>query len=428
MGVEIFDYMNKNISDGIIYDPYNINDVIDDEQVKNIAAGKTEDGKFIAVLNKNSFYSESGGQISDTGVVIKTTNGGINWMNVVNPSPQLNPNLWSVAPVDSNIVYITSGKDLIIKTTNGGFNWDILNFCPDCNSAMTGVYFLNKDTGWFLGTNKVFRTYNGGNTLDSFYAPWFTNSDIYFKNIDTGIFCGTGRVFKSTDGGENWFDTNVPVNGVFYFFDKFAVYENNVWLTTDHLIFRSTDFCESWQRIEFSDFPGGRAIFFINEEVGFIGSGLNKVFKTINSGYNWTQQISDPSVLAFISSMTFVNDTVGWYVGGVGKIFHTTNGGELITSIIKTSELLPREFKLYQNFPNPFNNETRMEIDINNFANYQFKIIDLLGQEIEVIFDKYLEIGKYTVSYNPKNLSSGVYIYQLSSKKNTDNKKFILIK
>ncbi|MDQ3194178.1 MAG: alanine--tRNA ligase, partial [Bacteroidota bacterium] len=77
MGVEIFDYMNKNISDGIIYDPYNINEIIDDEQVKNIAAGKTEDGKFIAVINKNSFYSESGGQISDTGRLILEDSGNI---------------------------------------------------------------------------------------------------------------------------------------------------------------------------------------------------------------------------------------------------------------------------------------------------------------------------------------------------------------
>ena len=171
---------------------------------------------------------KTGWAVGDAGVVIKTTNGGTNWMNVPNPSPSLNPNLWSVAPIDSNIVYITSGKDLIIKTTNGGLNWDILNYCPDCNSATTGLYFLNKDTGWFLGTNKVFRTYDGGITLDSFYAPWFTNFDIYFNDINTGIFCGTGRVFKTTDGGMNWFDTHVPDEGIYYMFRKLAIDENYV--------------------------------------------------------------------------------------------------------------------------------------------------------------------------------------------------------
>lgn len=214
----------------------------------------------------------------------------------------------------------------------------------------------------------------------------------------------------------------------FILFSRFGIFQNNVWVSGDHLVFRSTDFCDTWQRIEFSDFPGGRALSFINIDTGFIGSGLNKVFRTTNSGFNWTQQSTDSSVLAFISSMTFVNDTVGWYVGGVGKIFNTRNGGKLITSIIKTSNIIPTEFKLYQNFPNPFNNQTKIEFHINKNANYKLNIINLLGQEIEVIFHKYLEIGKYSASYNPKNLSSGVYIYQLSSKYNMDNKKFILIK
>ncbi|MDZ4711552.1 MAG: YCF48-related protein, partial [bacterium] len=107
-------------------------------------------------------YEKTGWAVGDGGVVIKTTNAGTNWVNLPNPSPSLSPNLWSVEPIDSNIVYITSGKDLIIKTTNGGINWDVLNYCPDCNSAMIGIYFLNKDTGWFLGANKVFRTFDGG--------------------------------------------------------------------------------------------------------------------------------------------------------------------------------------------------------------------------------------------------------------------------
>jgi len=115
--------------------------------------------------------AKTGWAVGDAGVVIKTTNGGINWLFVPNPSPILSPNLWSVEPIDSDIVYITSSGDFIMKTTNGGNNWDVILNCQKCSSSTTGVFFLNKDTGWFLGTNKVYRTYNGGNTLDSFYVP-----------------------------------------------------------------------------------------------------------------------------------------------------------------------------------------------------------------------------------------------------------------
>ena len=98
---------------------------------------------------------KTGWAVGDSGVVIKTTNGGINWVNIVNPAPLFNPNLWSVAPIDSNIVYITSGKDLIIKTTNGGMNWSVLNFCSACNSAMIGVYFYKLVVGEFTAVKKM---------------------------------------------------------------------------------------------------------------------------------------------------------------------------------------------------------------------------------------------------------------------------------
>ncbi|MBK9226644.1 MAG: hypothetical protein IPL67_06220 [Ignavibacteria bacterium] len=39
----------------------------------------------------------------------------------------------------------------------------------------------------------VSRTYDGGVTLDSFYAPWFENGDIYFKDINTGSFLRNGQ-------------------------------------------------------------------------------------------------------------------------------------------------------------------------------------------------------------------------------------------
>ncbi len=67
LGIEIFDVMNKAVSNEVVYDPYN---EVDTENETNIAIARTEDDKFIAVINKNPFYSESGGQINDTGKII----------------------------------------------------------------------------------------------------------------------------------------------------------------------------------------------------------------------------------------------------------------------------------------------------------------------------------------------------------------------
>lgn len=66
-GIGIFDHLNKNFSEQVKYNPY---EAADGSVEKNIAVGKIDDGKLIAVVNENNFYSESGGQISDTGKII----------------------------------------------------------------------------------------------------------------------------------------------------------------------------------------------------------------------------------------------------------------------------------------------------------------------------------------------------------------------
>jgi alanyl-tRNA synthetase len=70
-GIGIFDFLNENLSEQISYEPYISGEYSED---KTIAVGKTEDGKLVAVLNNNPFFSESGGQISDTGKIITDNN------------------------------------------------------------------------------------------------------------------------------------------------------------------------------------------------------------------------------------------------------------------------------------------------------------------------------------------------------------------
>jgi photosystem II stability/assembly factor-like uncharacterized protein len=370
-----------------------------------------------------------GWAVGDAGVVIKTTNGGTTWINIPNPSPMYSPNLWSVLPIDSNIVFVTSGKDLIMKSTNGGLNWLIMNFCASCNSSMPGITFLNKDTGWFLGTNKVFRTFNGGVTLDSFYAPWFDNFEIHFKDAYTGVFCGTGRVFKSTDQGESWFDTNVPVGTYFYMFRKLATYGNSVWISGNTSpVYRSTDYCETWETLTPGRQIGGYSISFVNDNTGYVGRSLNNLLKTTDGGYNWYQQRTDPNSQAFISSISFSNDTIGWYSCAIGRIYKTTTGGQWITNVSQIGNEMPHSLGLNQNFPNPFNSQTEILFSIATKGHYTLEIYDTKGNRIQQLLDQFLDPGNYSLNYDAETLSSGVYFYRLSGVQVSSTRKMILLR
>ncbi|MBK6875027.1 MAG: T9SS type A sorting domain-containing protein [Ignavibacteria bacterium] len=280
-----------------------------------------------------------------------------------------------------------------------------------------------------LGANKVFRTYDGGNSLDSFYAPWFTNYDIYFKDINNGLFCGDGRVFKSNNGGESWFDTNVPVGGTFYMFQDLGVSNNNVWVVgSSSPVFRSTDFCESWEIITSGQQIGGYTIHFVNDNTGYVGRSLNNLIKTTNGGFNWYQQLTDPNSSAFISSIAFSNDTIGWYSCAVGKIYKTTTGGQWITNISSLAEGLTKDFILDQNFPNPFNSQTEVLFSITTRGNYILELYDTKGNRVQELFNEFFNPGNYRINYNAEVLSSGVYFYRLSGANNSATKKMILLR
>ena len=56
------------------------------------------------------------------------------------------------------------------------------------------------------------------------------------------------------------------------------------------------------------------------------------------------------------------------------------------------------------------------------------KVFNTLGKEIKTLISKNLTAGKYDVSFDASELTSGVYIYQLNADNRTISKKMMLLK
>jgi len=98
-----------------------------------------------------------------------------------------------------------------------------------------------------------------------------------------------------------------------------------------------------------------------------------------------------------------------------------------VTDVEEISQL-PEEFKLFQNYPNPFNPSTKIEFSV-PFQNYvSLKVYDVLGREITSLISSELKAGKYSVTFDGSNLSSGIYFYRLDTGNNYSVKKMMLIK
>jgi hypothetical protein len=90
-------------------------------------------------------------------------------------------------------------------------------------------------------------------------------------------------------------------------------------------------------------------------------------------------------------------------------------------------------FRLFQNYPNPFNSCTIITYEIDKGENVALKIYDLLGREVKELVNTSQKPGHYNVIWDGKNnqekeVSSGIYFYQLKAGNFTETKKLLLIK
>lgn len=83
---------------------------------------------------------------------------------------------------------------------------------------------------------------------------------------------------------------------------------------------------------------------------------------------------------------------------------------------IKISSVeMPSVFSLSQNFPNPFNPQTKINYSIPSEAQVQIEIFNIMGENIKTLVNKTLQAGNYETEFSAENLSSGVYFYKITA-------------
>ena len=111
------------------------------------------------------------------------------------------------------------------------------------------------------------------------------------------------------------------------------------------------------------------------------------------------------------------NNNVGWKVMNYSG---TTN--------INQENIVPVEFTLSQNFPNPFNPVTTIEYSIAKSGQVTMKVYNILGREVKTLINNIEGPGKYKIDFNGSRFASGVYFYVLQSNGSFITKKFVLLK
>ncbi len=98
------------------------------------------------------------------------------------------------------------------------------------------------------------------------------------------------------------------------------------------------------------------------------------------------------------------------------------------TSIAEPEENSIKNFKLFQNYPNPFNSVTTIAYDLPKSSFLKLAIYDGNGRRIETLVHEYQNKGLYTIEWNTRNISSGVYFYRLETNEFNKTNQCLLIK
>ncbi len=90
-------------------------------------------------------------------------------------------------------------------------------------------------------------------------------------------------------------------------------------------------------------------------------------------------------------------------------------GAVKYSNIVEIKIDLPINFKLAQNFPNPFNPTTIIKYRIPEESNVNIEIYNMLGERIAVLINKKIPAGYYETVWNASNLPSGVYLINIEA-------------
>lgn len=139
----------------------------------------------------------------------------------------------------------------------------------------------------------------------------------------------------------------------------------------------------------------------LTQSFGLTGDSLMVTFKT--RAYNSTDSLNSSNQ----SLIIFKRNSVG---------------------IENISQNVPGTFKLYNNYPNPFNPTTNIEFDIPVSGAVRLELFDIAGKKVSDMLNENLSPGKYKYSLNGSNMNSGVYFIKLTAGSFSSVRKILLVK
>ncbi|HAY33581.1 MAG TPA: T9SS type A sorting domain-containing protein [Ignavibacteria bacterium] len=296
---------------------------------------------------------------------------------------------------------------------------------------------------WNIGYNQVFSPYSNPNTKS--YGNAKTGIFIYYKSLTNGI-AGI-EVYKDGVGGHT--DSSIlqitPPSKPMGLVVDYHVETENIMrpiLTWNHnrepdmlITSNNKKKYKIWRATSagMSVVPVNYTLHNIVEiDSGTAPSYIDTTIYAVGSGWPGMGNTTEYPVRYKIQAVDKYQDTSVRSDFDMGVGLHISDGcaecHEEEEDNINSQTDIPREYKLYSNYPNPFNPSTNIKFDLPKDVQVYIKIYDMVGREVKTLVNEFKTAGRYSVTFSGSDFASGVYYYKIKAGEFEQVRKMILLK
>jgi SdrD B-like domain/Secretion system C-terminal sorting domain len=389
------------------------------------------DGTFDCLSNgtvQYIFRVQNNSAINSTGFGIFSMTPGVTFSKTIFNNTHILPG--QVSPIDTIIISgIGQDRQVCLQTSIFVTVDSIYNYCCHSDTTCLVIPYCNgKDSSeacisWDLLNSEQVTSVNGNingtpesigtgssSPFMSIFLPYSNGQRLWVGNI-TGWIAGPLDPMRyiefnvSPNSGNNFTVTNLSFN-----YGDFPA--NTNYNTLNFKAYYSID---GWIN---STVLNATALIYKNTSMSVFSQALSVL---VQNGKTFSMRIYPYALQnsnAAVPSFAIHNNIL--ICGTTSSVASIDEG--------KTGNVIPKNFQLYQNFPNPFNPSTIIQYDIPKTSFVKLSVYDILGREISVLVDEEKGPGEYNIIFNEKELTSGIYFYVIRAGVFVQIRKMILIK
>ncbi len=239
--------------------------------------------------------------------------------------------------IDSNIGYVVGTGSTMLKTIDGGINW--INVSPVGTARINDVFFISEDIGLYATDYAILYTSNGCQSWDTSIVAGSVSFPVYLKfiNDSIGFFNNTNKnyFYTTSNGGVNWTAVNLETTLVGFeisainFLDQDTGFVSGVSGSYKYIL-KTINGGNSWDVVNTDPFDFTYNFYFHNSDTGYaVGPRImydNIILKTFDKGNTWSE-CNMPFTSWDMRNIVFTESGKGLCVGKYGQILASDNWG-----------------------------------------------------------------------------------------------------